>query len=58
VESELDFDRYDGPERRGRPMSVGTRLDLFFLSLLLIAAGIALFVFLPFALFGLMRSFG
>ena len=55
-QSEPEIDRYDGPERRGRPMSISTRLDLFFLSLLLIAAATALFAILPFALFGIMRS--
>lgn len=57
VDAELSSDGHFPLERRGRSMSMGTRLDLFFLSLWLIAAGVALFVFLYFCLYGFMRSF-
>lgn len=46
------IDEYVGSERRGRPMSIATRLDLFFLSLWLIAAGVGLVVMLVVVLFG------
>jgi len=38
-------------------MSISTRVDLFFLSLWLIAAGAAFLICLYFCLYGFMRSF-
>jgi hypothetical protein len=40
------------PRLRDRPISITTRLDLFFLSLLLIAAAVGLFVLLSIFLYG------
>jgi hypothetical protein len=45
------------PRLRPRSLSIGTRMDLIFLSVWLAAAGVALIAFVIFCLYGFLMSF-